>query len=464
MPFWKDVATGERKSLVTRRVLLIAYHFPPRQSIASVRLGGLAKYLPEFGWQPIVLTPALPSPPDPRFRIIETPYPGDASARLKRRLGLSAGKRLQRESALPATAQGERRSLRGTLIRAVQSVIAYPDEERAWRHIAVKAGARTLRDYKCDAIVSSSSPVTAHLIARDLKARTGLPWIADLRDLWTQNHYYRFGSLRRMAERRLEHRVLSAADSLVTVSAPLAEKLSLMHSHTRALSIPNGFDLDEVSGQVTADREFSIVYTGHLYEGRMDPSPLFRALSDLIDDGTVDASRLHVRFFGDSPPWLRSAAERHGLGAQVELHGVVPRDEALQRQRSAQLLLLLNWDDPREAGIYTGKVFEYLAARRPILAVGGPKGVVSELLEETGAGRHVAGLEELKSVLLEAYGDYADSGGVRYSGIEVELAKHSQRVMAAGFAELLDGVVGPLADKGKPGRPTRFAPPPRRAA
>jgi glycosyltransferase involved in cell wall biosynthesis len=447
-----------RRTAETKRLLLVAYYFPPQQSSASVRLGGLARYLPEFGWEPVVLTPGLPTPPDPRFCVIQTPYPGDVSARIKRRLGLDPVKPLRRKAADPLASGGGGR-LSGRLVRVAQSVAAYPDEERAWRSAAVKAGARALRDHECAAILSSSGPVTAHLIARDLKAGTNLPWVADLRDLWTQNHYYQFGTLRRMAERRLERRVLSEADCLVTVSAPLAKKLSLMHPHTRTLSIPSGFDPDEVSTHAATDREFSIVYTGQLYEGRQDPSPLFRALQGLIDDGAIDASQVRVRFLGDCPRWLRNAVEQHGLGASVDFHGIVPRDEALCRQRSAQLLLLLNWDDPREAGVYTGKVFEYLAARRPILAIGGPKGVVSELLDETGAGHHITELEELKAVLVAWYGDYVSAGEVRYGGIPNELDKHTQRVMAARYAQALEEAVAHTAGQGKPGRPPRLAPP-----
>jgi len=434
-----------------RKVLLIAYYFPPRQSIASRRLGGVAKFLPESRWMPYVLTPKLPAPADPRLHVVETPYVGDVTRRIKRCLGLAPQRGLQQKFRFPPSVRENRAAAPARVLNTVRSVLVYPDEERGWRRTAVQEGLRIAQGEGCSAIISSSSPVTAHIAARDLKRATGLPWIADLRDLWTQNADYRYGVLRRVWERRLERRVLGMADCLVTVSAPLAEQLSSLHTHSRVVSIPNGYDPDEVSTQGTLDAEFSIVYTGHLYQGRMDPAPLFGALRELLSEGTIDANRTRVHFFGSRPNWLQYAVKEFRLDSVVELHGAVSREEAIRHQRSAQLVLLLNWTDPRQTGIYTGKLFEYLAARRPVLAIGGPKGVVTDLLETTRAGRHVTGVTELKSLLLAWYSDFLRDGKVRYEGIEPELAKYSQRAMAERFAVLLDEVAADTARDGKAG-------------
>ena len=125
----------------------------------------------------------------------------------------------------------------------------------------------------------------------------------------------------------------------------------------------------------------------------------------------------------------------------MSLNPQVPRNIALDKQRESQILLLLNWDDPREIGVYTGKVFEYLAARRPILAVGGPRGVVTELLEDTGAGVHALGYDQLKYILLELYEQYRIYGYVLYRGCEEQIAKYSHREMARRFAYILESLV-----------------------
>ena len=160
----------------------------------------------------------------------------------------------------------------------------------------------------------------------------------------------------------------------------------------------------------------------------------------MISEGRLDRRAVKVRFYGATEYWLEKEIRRFGLEDVVSLNPRVPRKIALEKQRESQILLLLNWDDPGEIGVYTGKVFEYLAARRPILAVGGPRGVVTELLEETGAGVHALGYEQLKHILLEFWEQYTTHGYVPYRGSEERIAKYSHREMARRFAELLDSL------------------------
>jgi hypothetical protein len=120
--------------------------------------------------------------------------------------------------------------------------------------------------------------------------------------------------------------------------------------------------------------------------------------------------------------------------------GTVPRDIALEKQRESQLLLLLKWNDPKRRGVYTAKIFEYLAARRPLLAVGGFPDVVDQLLNETKAGVSGQTEEDIKTVLLRLYREYKSTGAVGYNGNEAEINKYSHREMARKFATVLDGL------------------------
>lgn len=425
---------------MSRRVLIITYYFPPRPGVASLRLRGLAKYLPEYGWEPVILTAALPGEPEHRFKVVQTPYPGDATACWKRKLGLAPDKGFQEQIGVPWALREGKTSLTNKMVNVIKAVIAYPDEQKGWYPFALRVGHDLLKRERFDALLSSSGPVTCHLIARELKARYGLPWIADLRDLWTQNHYYSYGPLRLMFERKLEVKTLSSADALVTVSKPLAEKLQSLHRSKPVFAIPNGYDPDEM-GSVTPTREFTITYTGQFYyQGRRDPLPLFQVLAELISEGKINRCDVRVRFYGPVEYWLEQEVKLYQLEDIVILHHFVPREDALERQRESQILLLLNWDHPEEAGVYTGKVFEYLAAQRPILAIGGPKGVVAELLEETGAGVHVSSHEELKRVLTQFYDEYKAYGQVAYHGKRDRIARYSHREMARKFANVLDSV------------------------
>jgi len=272
-----------------------------------------------------------------------------------------------------------------------------------------------------------------------LKDEFKIPWVADFRDLWTQNYYYLYSPLRKSIERRLELNTLSTAEALVTVSQPAADDLRSLHRQKPVHSIPNGFDPAEVNttpGNLTD--KFTITYTGNLYPGKQSPEPLFAALRDLITEGSMDASDIEVRFYGPEAGWIYKQAERYELTGTVRQFGVVPREITLNKQRESQLLLLLKWNDTRQRGFYTAKIFEYLAARRPVLAVGGFPDVVDQLLDETKAGVSGQTGEDIKAVLLRLYQEYKSTGAVSYSGDEAETSKYSHREMAKRFAAILD--------------------------
>jgi len=427
------------------KVLIITYHFPPRPTVASLRPLGLARYLPEFGWQAVILTAALPGRPDPQFEVVETP---------RRDSGvLSWGKRLFKldpEQNLMAQIAQLKKKLRiksersplDLLLTAVGEITAYPDPQKGWRRFAIKAGEDILRQRPIKAMISASPPVTGHIIARKLKNEFKIPWIADFHDLWTQNYYYPYSPMRKRIERKLELKTLSAADALVTVSRPLAEELGALHGRKTVHSIPYGFDPAEVNtapGNLTD--KFTITYTGNLYPGKQSPEPLFAALRDLIAEGSMGARDIEVRFYGPQAGWIDKQAGRHGLTDIVKQFGTVPREIALSRQRESQLLLSLKWNDARQKGVYSGKIFEYLAAKRPVLAVGGFPDVVDDLLSTTKAGVSAQTGQDVKASLLPLYQEYKSTGAVSYRGDEAEINKYSHRETAERFASILDSII-----------------------
>jgi glycosyltransferase involved in cell wall biosynthesis len=406
--------------------------------IGGIRLYGLAKFLPECGWKPITLTPVLPGEPDSRFQVIQTPY-DDVIALWKRRVGLNPKETLNKQ--FNCSRAKNRPSIIDYLAYLPQEIIAYPDNQRGWYKHALHAGDRILQSEQIDAILSSSYPVTCHLIAKTLAEKYQIPWVADLRDLWTQNPYYNHCTLRRFAEKRLELRTLGKASALVTVSRPLADDLSRLHAHKPVYVITNGFNPEDACFDPPELTDtLTITYTGALYDGKRDPSMLFEALKNLIRDGVIDPERVEVRFFGSQDPWLFDEIKGAGLEGVVKVFGFVPRDQALQRQRESQLLLLLLWNNPQERGVYTGKVFEYLAAGRPIIALGGPEeSVVKDLLNETQSGYYISSLEDLEVVLSKYYLEYVRTGSIPRTK-ESAIMKYSHLEMAKKFADLLDKV------------------------
>ena len=431
-----------------KKVLIIAHLFR-----ASPRIPGLAKYLPEFGWQPIVLTPAIGKDPDSRFggppkdfvesgvRIVGTQYVDTFDSLLIKKFGLNPVEGIEGhlKKQIGVTSK---KSFVDFFLTLGREILWYPDRDKGWRKFAVKAGSELLQNEDIDAIISSSSPITSHIIANELKNKYKIPWVADLRDLWTQNHNYTYGPLRKMVDKRLELKTLLPADALVTVSPLWAEELRTLHKRELVHTITNGFDPDKMSkGQINLTSKFTITYTGNIYTEKQDTSKLLAALRDLISDGTINPTEVEVRFYGPKYGWLASEIEEYGLSAISNHYGLVPREISFEKQRESQLLLLLNWDDQRVRGWYPLKVFEYLAAQRPILATGGSgDDVIRDILDETEAGVYAKDAEGTKDILGELYSEYKSKGEINYKGNIEKINKYSYREMAKKFAEVLDGL------------------------
>ncbi len=406
----------------------------------SPRVRGLAKYLPEFGWEPIVVTPHCSQVESSQLRIIETPY-RDAFGFLRKMLSLKLGEDDIRRQVKVRFGVNSKKSLLDHALTAGGAIFNYPDGEKGWKPFAISEGGKIIQSEDISAIISNSAPVTSHIIAKELKAKYGIPWVADFRDPWSQNHNYSYGPIRQLVDRRLERKTLSKADALVIVSKSWEDKLQMLHKDRRVYAITNGFDPEEVNSPPAGlIPKFTITYTGSIYTGKQEPSKFFAALRGLIHDGVLDPREIEVRFYGYKYDWLDEEVERCGLSNIVKQHGVVPRQIALEKQRESQLLLLLKWEDPEERGVHTGKIFEYLGARRPILATGGTDDVVSELLNATGAGVSSLTVDDIISMLKGFYRDYKRSGSVSYKGEKSEINKYSHRELARQLCGILDSI------------------------
>jgi hypothetical protein len=298
-----------------------------------------------------------------------------------------------------------------------------------------------LRATKFDAIFSSFSPPASHVVASILARRHGIPWVADFRDLWTQNHIgARRGPLHWL-ERGFEKRILRGCRSMTTVSEPLKEELERLHGKPVAV-LPNGFDPEDYP-EIPAPSEgpLRIVYTGMLYPGKRDPSPLFEAVRRTIDDGRLPRDGLRIEFYGSDPELVFGLAEAHGVRDMVEALPRIAHAESVRRQLAADVLLLLEWNDPRAKGVYTGKVFEYLGARRPILALGPSGGVLEALLRDTRAGVLAATTGDICEALAGWFSERRRAGRLPYAADAGTVLSFSRRGQADALARALDAAV-----------------------
>lgn len=424
-----------------KNVLIVTYYFPPSNAVGGLRPYGLAKYLPDFGWNPIVLTPYLSRETDLNCRIIQTPYE-DVTEIWKKRMGLNPKKDLNEQ--FNASSERKKSSIINKIAFIPGEIITYPDAQKGWYMHAVKAGDELLKTEEIDAIISTSKPETCHLIAKTLSEKYGVPWIADFRDLWTQNPYFDHSVIRKFFERELEVKTIGKAHALVTVTKPWVYDLKQLFPLHPVYNITNGFDPDILNNNQDTNMSdiFTITYTGVLYGGKRDPALLFKAVQNLIEKNVIDPERIEIRFFGSTEPWLDKEISERNLGGIVQLCGNIPRFQALEKQRESQLLLMLLWNDPMERGTVPAKIFEYFAARRPIIAIGGNgESVVKDLINETKTGYYVTDLEQLERILTEYYLIYEEHGCIAPNDPR-EVNRYNQVEMAKKFADILNKVSG----------------------
>lgn len=235
-----------------------------------------------------------------------------------------------------------------------------------------------------DLVVSTAGPYACHLVAERLEKRR---WIADYRDLWVDSELFPGLWPFTWIERAVERRLMKKADRITTVSQPLADKLASRYGSPRVAVVENGFDPDDLGDLdpapiFAADGRYRLLYTGMIYKGKRDPSPLFKAIRQLRGSPLLD--RLEVLFVGHLLADLREQIEQYGVEKWVRILPLASRAECLRMQRDASALLFL---EHSQSGALTGKLFEYLFASRPIWAIGvGPDHVASQLIEEARAG------------------------------------------------------------------------------
>lgn len=363
------------------KILFVAGCFPPTNVIGAVRTGKTAKWLHKMGHEVTVLTPDRRTQ-TPSLKV-EIPgecviytYWFDYGGRLRKGLGenLSEGK-LQRN--------GLRKIAKGMFEKTYRGLVEFPDRQNGWYPYAVRTGKKLLKSISFDVIYASATPYTALMVAARLSKLSGIPWVAEFRDLWMDNHYRQFGPLRNTLEGILERKTLSTASGFVTVSQPLAEILKAKYPQPNEV-ITNGFDPDDYAAGLTPDagNPVRIAYTGSIYQGKRDPSPLLEAIGNLGEEKV----NVKVDFYGERLGLVRDLAEKYGCRENVQVYPSVSYEESLKIQQKADVLLLLLWNDPREKGVFTGKVFEYLGAKRPILVIGPEDNVASQTILERQAG------------------------------------------------------------------------------
>ena len=386
-----------------KKVLFVTYSFPPDAEVGGKRTARFCRFLPEFGIEPLVLTieerfyealdRSYTAPPG--LEVIRTgavSNPLDIYRRwaIRRRARLPKSTPVKVTNAAARSANGTEApsvsSLKSNLLLALQT----PDRFWGWYWHAVARGTRLVRERNIQAIVSSAQPWTSHLVARAIRRKTGVPWIADFRDAWTLDPWW---SLRSTwldsCNKRLQAKVVHDADRVVCIADAMADDFRRRYSDAppgKFLTITNGIEGEISPPEPLPPHEPRILFhLGSLYGDRRLEN-LFRAVIKLIKDGDVRPGSWKLLFVGliDDQILLRARDEIAYLQQQgmLEIRDRIPFDEGQKALRSADILLLVQGDHPYAM---PAKFYEYLVTGRPILVLA-KGGTLARLVEEIGVG------------------------------------------------------------------------------
>lgn len=404
----------------------------------------MSKFLPELGWQPIIYTPENPDPSvideslmneiHPQIVELKTPIwePYDFYRKLT---GKKSGAKFK-AGYISEASDGNWKSRLSVFIRGNFLI---PDPRKFWIHPSIRFLFSYLKEYPVDLIISTGPPHSMHLIALELKRKFNVKWIADFRDPWTDIDFYHKLRLTKWADkihRKLEKKVLLNADHIVTVSPGCATDLEKI-ANRKVEVINNGFDpLDYQFEIPPLDKEFSITHFGAFNKDR-NPSLLWEVLGDMAKSDAEFKQTLCIRLIGQTDESVINEIRKNGLNENIEMHDHLPHSEGLYKLSQSQILLLPLNDAPNAKGILPGKMYEYIALRRPILALGPAEADYSIILNEIKAGIPVSFRDktEIKRAVLFYYSLYKEGKLTVEPGA---YEKYSRRNLAEKFMKLAE--------------------------
>ncbi len=434
-----------------KKVLIITYYWPPMGGGGVQRWLKFTKYLREYGWEPVIFTTEggnisirdeslyrdVPEDVEVIREPIREPY--DWYHRL---LGKKKGESFHAGFVEQEGEQGNSWIKRFALW--VRGTLFIPDAKMLWIRPASRRILRYLKKSHIDAVVSTGPPHTTHLIAKKVRNKTGLPWLADFRDPWTNIDWYQHLDLGKWADQRhhrLEKEVLTQADKVVTVSWSWAEDFREI-AGVPVEVVTNGYDEEDFKkcDDTPLTEAFTLTHAGSFNKDR-NPHTLWKVLGELCQEDEGLKEDLRIRLIGPTDHTVRQGIEQNGMSDNLLMIDGLPHEEVIEHLCSSWVLLLPLNDTPNIGGVIPGKLYEYMGAHRPILCIGKPDADAGRIIQEARAGTITDFREEvaLKKALRNMVKGY-QAGKLEVSSEGV--GRYSRRKLAGQVARELDAISG----------------------
>jgi glycosyltransferase involved in cell wall biosynthesis len=431
-----------------KRVLIISYYWPPSGGAGVQRWLKFTKYLRDFGWEPVIYTPENPEYPEADesllkdipigIEVIKKPIwePYDTYKRF-------VGQKKEEKIQAGFLSEKKKNPVIENLSVWIRGNFFIPDARKFWIRPSIRFLLKYLKAYPVDVIVSTGPPHSMHLIAFELKKKLNIPWLADFRDPWTQIDFYQKLRLTKQADKkhhRLEREVLSGADRVTIVSWNCALGLNRLFPRHYDV-ITNGFDPDDFNlpAQVVT-KTFELTHIGSLNKDR-NPELLWEILAEICNEKAEFRTDLRLRFIGKCDVSLFQCLEKYHLTSLTEKIEYMPHELVLKELTRSQVLLLLLNNAPNVMGILTGKLFEYLATRRPIFCIGPTNGDSSRIIREAQAGITCDFYDKpsIKNAVLEFYGRYKQ-GSLQNQRGDIDI--FSRKYLTGKISSILNELTG----------------------
>jgi glycosyltransferase involved in cell wall biosynthesis len=429
-----------------KKILLVTYYWPPNGGAGVQRWLKMSKYLVEQGFSVSVYTPENPEYSAYDESLIDDIHPDitvykrpiwEPYSLYRKFVG---GKSSNSTNYLN---KGEKNGLLHRLSQWVRGSVFIPDPRAFWVNPSIRYLSKLVKKESFDVVISTGPPHSMHVIALGLKKKFNIPWIADFRDPWTFIDFYDQLGLSKSADfknRQLEQKVLVEADKIVTVSKSWGKGFEELANRSVDL-IYNGYDhkdFEEVE-RIVVDTEFTIGYFGSMNLDR-NPNKLWAALAEIASKSDLK-SKLKIKFFGSVNEEVFETLKLYGLGDNVEHVNYVLHKQVVVEMKKVQMLLLVLNNTSNVSGIIPGKVYEYLASKRPILCIGNRKGDGAQVLGEFGTNEVFEHNEKdlLVSFIEKKYTEYLGKGVLNAEAVGTE--KYTRETMAKKYAELLREVI-----------------------